>query len=190
MISHPPQMQDVGLKREVRLRFLASSAFSGNITYQNLLDILNVAATAVTAFDLFISVKIKFVEIWASALTNASATVTLIYDGGVVGLVGDQKLHTDSSMGIEPAHIRCVPAPMSAAALYQESSNNVAFVLVVPAGAVVDVSLSLRNPLNGGQVQTANAPAAATAGILYMRGLDGAAKAASAFTPVGALAID
>jgi hypothetical protein len=190
MIPHPPPVQDIGLRREVRLRFLCNAAFESAITFQNLLDILNVGATATTAYDLFYSVKIKFVEVWANGLANASATVTVIYDGATAGSVGDQKLHTDSSMGIEPAHVKCSPAPMTAAALYQLSSAAVAFFLNVPAGAVVDVSLSYRNPIAGNQVATQNVPVAAVAGVVYMRGLDGVAIAGTKFTPIGALATD
>jgi hypothetical protein len=190
LIPHPPPMQDIGLRREVRLRFLCNSAFESAITFQNLLDILNVAATTVTAYDLFYSVKIKFVELWANGLANASATVTIIYDGSTAGSVGDQKLHTDSSMGIEPAHVRATPAPRTLASMYQLSSSAVAFFLNVPAGAVVDVGLSFRNPIAGNQVPVQNAPVATVAGVVYMRGLDGVAAAGSKFTPVGALATD
>jgi len=190
LIPRPPPLRDMGLTHEVRVRFVANGAFSGNITYQNLLDIFNVASGATAAYDLFIATRVKFVEVWANALANASAVITLVYDGGTAGSVGDARLHTDASMGIEPAHIRAVPQPMTGAALYQVSSDTIAFVLVVPAGAVVDVSLSLRNAINGGQVVVQNAPAAATAGVLYVRGLDGLAVATSKFTPTGALAID
>jgi hypothetical protein len=189
-ISRPPPIQDLGLKRETRIRFLASGAFSSNITFQNLLDIFNVAATAVTAFDLFTLVKVKRVEIWANALANASATVTLIYSGTGAQGVGDQRIHTDSSMGIEPAHIVAVPDPMTVAAFYQLSSSDTAFFLNVPAGAVVDVSLSFRNPVVGSGNAVQNAPVAATVGALYYRGLDGQALAGSKFTPTGVIAVD
>lgn len=190
LIPHPPQLADMGLKREVRLRFNANAAFSGPISYQNLLDILNVAATATTAFDLFTQVKIKAIEVWANALANASATATVIFDGTVAGSVGDQKIHTDSSMGIEPAHVRAVPARLSLAAMYQASTAATAFYLNVPSGAVVDVSLSYRNPLIGTTTATQNAPVAATAGVVYVRGLDGLANATSKFTVVGPISVD
>jgi hypothetical protein len=190
MIPHPPPLGDFGIKRDVRVRFRANAAFTGSITFQNLLDIFNMAATAATAFDLFLSVKIKAIEVWCNALTNDTATVTVVFDGGVAGIVGDQKIHTDSSMGIEPAHIKARPARQTGAALFQLSSAANAFFITVPEGAIVDLELSFRQPLGGGTVATQNVPAAATAGVLYMRGLDGVAVAASKFTPVGAQAID
>jgi hypothetical protein len=190
VIPHPPSLPDFGIKRDLRTRFRANAAFTGSITFQNLLDIFNYAATAATAFDLFQSVKIKAIEVWCNALTNDTATVTVVFDGGVAGIVGDQKIHTDSSMGIEPAHIKARPARQTGAALFQLSSASNAFFLTVPEGAIVDLELSFRQPLAGGVVPTQNVPAAATAGVLYMRGLDGVAAAASKFTPVGAQAID
>lgn len=189
-IPHPPPINDIGLKREVRLRFLCNAAFANSITYQNLLDILNVGATAATAYDLFYAVKVKRVEVWANGLTNAVATVTVIFDGAVAGAVGDQKIHTDSSMGIEPAHVVARPTRLSQAAQFQVSSSTPCFDLVCPSGSIVDLELSLRQPLLGVAVAVQNAPAAVVAGVLYQRGLDGLAVATSKFTPVGPAAVD
>jgi len=190
LIPHPPPLQDMGLKREVRLRFLTNAAFAGQITFENLLDCINVAATATTAYDLFYAVRVKEVEIWANALANASATVSLVFNGTTAGGLGDQKLHTDSSMGIEPAHVKARPAPMSLAAMYQIATASNAFDLVLPMGSIIDVSLSYRNPFLGNQVTVQNAPVAATAGVLYARGLDGQAAATSKFVPQGFQSID
>jgi hypothetical protein len=189
LIPHPPPLQDLGLKRDVRIRFVTNSAFSGSITYQNLLDIFNVAASAITAFDLFTAVKIRSVEIWANGLTNSAVTATVTFDAGV-GIPGDTKVHTDSSMGIEPAHVLARPARMSLPALFQSSSNAVAFQLTVPVGAVVDLSLSLRNPLTASAVATQAAPAGALAGATYVRGMDGLPVATSKFTAQGFSALD
>jgi len=172
------------------VRFLCTSAFIGPISFQNLLDIFNVAATAVTAFDLFTAVKIKAVEIWANGLTNASAVVTVVFDGTTLGAVGDQKVHTDTSMGIEPAHVLARPVRQSQAAQFQNSSAATAVFVNVPSGAIVDMELSFRNDMLGTAVATQNAPAGATPGALYTRGLDGVALAASKFLPVGIFAVD
>jgi len=191
LIPHPPPVEDIGLRREVRVRMLCNAAFANDVTFQNLLDIFNsVTVSGTQAADLFTAVKVKKVEAWANGLTNASAIVSLIFDGATLGAQGDQKLHTDSSMGIEPAHIVAVPTRQSQCAQFQASSANKAFYLNCPAGTVVDLMLSLRNPLAGAAVITQNPPAAGTAGTLYMRGMDGVAVATSKFTPVGALAID
>jgi hypothetical protein len=174
----------------VRVRFVCLTAFNGTITFQNLLDIINVGATAITAFDLFTAVRVKRVDVWANALANASATVTVVFEGGTAGSVGDQKVHTSSSMGIEPARVRAAPLPLSGAALFQQSSNAVAFDLICPAGAVIDLELSYRNPIAGAAIAVQNAPAAAVAGVTYFRGLDGQALATSKFQPQGVQALD
>jgi len=191
LIPHPPPIQDIGLRREVRLRFACTSAFANDVTFQNLLDIFNVVTVSgVSAFDLFTAVKIKAVEVWANALANATVEAVVIYDGSTVGQAGDQKIHQDSSMGIEPAHVRAVPGRMTQAAQFQASTATKAFYLSCPAGAIVDLELSLRNPLAAMAVATQNAPAAGTAGAIYLRGLDGQAAAASKFAPQGPLAVD
>jgi hypothetical protein len=190
LIPHPPPVQDIGLKREVRVRMLCTAAFSGQITYQNLLDIYNLATSAVTATALYTAVKVKAIEVWANGLTNSSATVTILFDGAVLGAIGDQKIHTDSSMGIEPAHVRAVPGRMTQAAQFQEATANNAFRLICPIGAVLDLELSYRNPLIGSVVATQNAPAGASPGAVFVRGMDGVAAAGSSFLPVGPFAID
>jgi len=191
LIPHPPPIQDMGLRREVRVRFACTAAFSADVTFQNLLDIINVVTvSAVSASDLFTAVKVKAVEVWANALANATADIVVIFDSTVLGAQGDQKIHQDSSMGIEPAHVRAVPVRLSQAAQFQASSANKAFFLSCPQGAVVDLELSYRNPFAGLSVATQNAPAGGTGGAIYMRGLDGVAAAASKFTPQGPLAIN
>jgi len=191
LIPHPPPLQDMGLRREVRMRFLCTSAFANDVTYQNLLDIFNVVTvSAVSAIDLFTAVKVKAVEVWANALANASVEAVVIFDGATVGQAGDQKIHQDSSMGIEPAHVRAVPGRMTQAAQFQASTANKAFYLSCPSGAIVDLELSFRNPIAALAVATANPPAGGTAGAVYVRGFDGAAAAASKFTPQGPLAVD
>jgi len=191
LIPHPPPIQDIGLRREVRARFACTSAFANDITFADLLDIFNViAVSGVSAFDLFTAVKIKAVEVWANALANATVEVVVIFDGATVGQAGDQKIHQDSSMGIEPAHVRAVPGRMTQAAQFQASTTNKAFYLNCPSGAIVDLELSFRNPIAAMAVATQNAPAGGTAGAVYMRGFDGVAVAASKFTPQGPLAVD
>jgi len=191
MIPHPPPIQDLGLRRDIRLRFACNSAFASDVTFQNLLDILNiVTVTAVSAADLFTAVKVKAVEVWANGITNTTVQVVVIFDDTVLGAQGDQKIHQDSSMGIEPAHVRAVPSRQSQSAQFQASSANKAFFLNAPQGAVVDLELSFRNPFAGLSVATQNPPAGGTAGAIYMRGLDGVAAAASKFTPQGPLAIN
>jgi hypothetical protein len=185
-VTHPPQIPSLGITRDVRLRFNASSAFLAAITYKNLLDLIGVAATATTGFDLFTSVRINMVEVWAAAVIGTATTISLTFDGATVGVAGDDKLHSDTSMGIQPAHIKARPDPRTQAGQFQGSATAAsAFLLTVPAGAVIDVSLSFRNPVDGDVLAATAALSGATAGQLYYRGLDGLGTASTKLNAVG-----
>jgi hypothetical protein len=183
MIPHPPAIHDYSIVHERRLRFVSNGAVAQSITFQNLLDLLIMATSATTGADLFQAVRIKAVECWCTPALGSVSTVEVVFDGGTAGMVGDQRIHTDSSMGIEPAHVLARPAPRTGAALFQESNANAAFFLDVPQGAVVDVLLSFKQPMLGNAVGTQNPLVAATTGAIYARGLDGLAVATSKLLP-------
>jgi hypothetical protein len=153
MIPHPPQLPSYGITRDVRLRFSQLAAGTTNITFQNLLDAIAVCTSTTTAADLFEAVRVNSVELWALAAIGTPATVTLSFDGTTAGAQGDQKTHTDTSMGIEPAHVKAKPDPLTQAGQFQASQASVAFILTVPAGTVIDVSLTLRQPVIGRSMQ-------------------------------------
>jgi hypothetical protein len=178
MIPHPPPISEYNVKHATVLRFTASSAQSLNVTFQNLLDLVLLQTTAVAAFDLFYAVKIRRVDIWAIPVLGGATSVELIYNGVVAGFVGDQKIHQDTSMGVQPAHVSAKPGRSSLAADFQVSSATNAFRLIVPAGAVIDVHLSYLSRF-GPATAAQNASAGATVGSLTLRGLDGLAAAAT-----------
>jgi len=184
LLSHPPQIPDFTVRHGTRLRFVANAAVGQVVTYQNLLDLFLVATTAVAGFDLFATVKIRAVEVWADAVVGNAATVSVSFDGGTAGSVGDQRWHTDTSMGIQPAHVKARPSAKALCSNYQLSSNAAAFYLACPTGAVVDVELSYVQIL-GSAVAAQNALVGATPGAFYTRGLDGLAVATTKLTPVG-----
>jgi hypothetical protein len=188
-ITHPPQIPSAGITRDVRLRFLANAAFAANITFQNLLDTILFAATATSGFDLFQAVRINSVEVWAAAVLGTASTVAVTFDGATVGAAGDLILHTDTSMGIQPAHVKAVPAPRTQAGQFQPSGSAIAFLLEAPSGAVIDLSMTLRQPIDGNAVAAQNVLVAATAGVVYLRGLDGLASASTKLAPQGTLSI-
>jgi hypothetical protein len=170
------------------MRFVVTTAQtngSSPVTFQNLLDTINIALTAVTAVDLFDQVRVNFVEIWAApSQGSAPAQVGLEYSGATVGASGDGRLYSDSSMGVEPAHVRAAPSRLSQAALWQASSANTAFQLTCPIASIVDVDLSYRTVQSDAPVSVQNVPAGSTAGQLYYRGLDGRAIATTQMPPV------
>lgn len=184
LIPHPPPIASLGIVHSTKLRFITNAAVNQTaITFQNLLDLINVALTTVTASQLFVRVRVRAVEIWATPVLGAATTVQVEYVGGVAGDQGDGRIATDTSMGIEPAHVRSRPAPRSGVALFQGTSTDSAFTLTCPSGAVVDVELSFRG-LPGIFTATQNAPVGAVAGGWYYRGLDGLALGATVFVPV------
>jgi len=125
------------------------------------------------------------VELWALTVIGGAATVVASFNGETVGSQGDLKLHTDTSMGIEPAHVRARPDPRTQAGQFQVASANVAFSLDIPSGTVIDVSMSLRQPIQGQATAVQNALVAATTGAFYYRGLDGKASATTVLPVVG-----
>jgi hypothetical protein len=189
LIAHPPQIRSYGITREVRIRFVSNAAFAGSITFQNLLDMVLVGTGATTLVDLFFAVKVLSVELFSLPAVGGANTVVLIFSGATVGASGDQKTHTDTSMGIEPAHVKASPDRLTQAGQFQPSSADVAFTLQVPTGTVIDVSVALRNPIDGAApVVSQNAGVGVTAGQLFYRGLDGKAAATTQLPVVGALA--
>jgi len=185
-ISHPPELPSYGITRDVRLRFSCLAGTGQAITFQNLLDTILVATSGTAAADLFEGVRVNSVEAWGIAAIGTPSTVTVIYDGTTVGAMGDQKTHTDSSMGVQPAHVKARPDPLTQAGQFQPSSANTAFRLDVPTGAIIDVSLSLRQPVFGQAVSSQNVLVGATTGAVYYRGLDGKTTALTNFPVVGA----
>ncbi len=183
-ITHPPQIPDLNLVHGVRMRFVAVAAAAKTaITFQNLLDTWLVATSATTASDLFHSVKIRAVEVWSLGIISAATTVQVTYFGSAVGLYGPAKSVSDTSMGVQPAHIRAVPQALSPPAQFQQSNNNTAFELTCPAGAVIDIEMTFRNKF-GLNKAAQNATVGATTGAVGNRGLDGIAIATTNFTPV------
>jgi len=184
VISHPPSIQNIAVTHSTRLRFITNAAVAQTaITFQNLLDSILVATTNLAPFDLFQQVRVRSVELWAVPVLGGATTVQCEFRDQTAGFVGDAKIHSDTSMGVQPAHLRVRPAAKSGTALFQFSSANSAFTLTCPSGTVVDVELTFRGLP---QLATAaqNASVGAAAGAWYFRGLDGLAKAATVFVPV------
>jgi hypothetical protein len=184
IIPHPPPAVTT-LTHKGRLRFISNAAFAGNITWQNLLDAVNVSTSATTANDLFWMVRVKRVQIWCNGLTNTTQTIELSFTGTVNGLIGDEKMHSDMSMGIEPAYVDARPDPKSQAAQFQTAYSTPAWFMDIPAASVIDVTVEYRNNFVGAAPAVLAPPVGATAGQVCLRGLDGLAFASTKFPPVG-----
>lgn len=185
LIPHPPQINDYEVHHKKTLRFTAGAAVSQNITFQNLLDTIVIGnATNTLLSDLFFAVKLGRIKIWSTPIIGQVATVQVVFDGTAAGFVGDRKVHTDTSMGIEPAYVSCTPAKESLASKFQVSSSAVAFNIVCPAGSVIDINLTFRSDvITGSNVAAQNTAAGATGEFIQFRGLDGLAVATSKMLP-------
>jgi len=175
-IPHPPPLPIVNITYGTTLRFLSNAAFDGAITFQNLLDCLLMATTAVVANDIFYAVRVRKIQLWAIPILGQATTVAMQFNSNVAGFVGDQKTHTDTSMGIEPAYLTCVPGAKTLASMKQVSSGTTAFKLTIPANTVIDVHLSYIQQFQS-TIPALNAIVGGAAGVIYLRGLDGIAKA-------------
>jgi len=189
LISHPPSIQEYAIRHGTRLRFTCTAGASLLVTFQNLLDLILIATTTTQVADIFAQVKIRAVEVWGIAAVGTPSTVSVQFPSVVAGFVGDARLHTDTSMGVEPAHVRAVPAKGSQASLFQVSSANTAFVVSCPTGAVIDVELTFVQSSEQGAQIAQNVAVGATVGASYWRGLDGKTTALTSFPTVSTSAI-
>ncbi len=178
------------------LRFITTSNFTGavGVTYQNLLDMVIIAGTSTTAYQLFDYVRVKRVTIRGlgglpanSLYATGVSTVSVEYPGLVIGSGGSGRLASDSSMGQVPAMASLMPDPRSQAALWQPTSGNTCFVVRANdyaggalIGAIIDVELSFKNNPDVNPATVASAVAGATSGEIYFGGIDGARLAATA----------
>jgi hypothetical protein len=185
VISHPPPIQPQ-LKHRQRMRFSVGTALTLEpILFADLLDTILFAATATAGYDVYDQVRINSVEMWAAPVIGGTAQVLCQFDGQNLGAIGDGKIHSDSSMGIQPAHIVARPEKDSQCAQWQFSAGGAqAFSLTAPVGAIVDVDLSFRTVQSIAPVAAQNALVGATVGELYYRGLDGVAIATTKLTPI------
>jgi len=181
LIPHPPQLDRFELEHSQSLRFTTSGAISSlSITFENLLDTMLFATTAIAPYEIFSKVKVRRVKVWSVPALGTAASATVVYSGQSAGFSGDDMIHTDTSMGIEPAFVNAAPSRKCLAALFQEPSNSSAFTLSCPAGSVVDVLLSFRG-LPNVAIAAQNASVGATVGTFFYRGLDGKAVATTSF---------
>jgi hypothetical protein len=183
MRTHPPQVNGMELRHSATLRFRVPAAISSTISFQNLLDTMLVATTAVAGTNLFQTVRIREVRIWGIGAVGTSTSASLEFSGTTTGVLGDQAIHTDTSVGVSPLFIRASPSRRALASDFQLSTGAAAFVLTVPAGSVVDVDLTFRSAFASANASCANALVGATAGAQYVRGLDGLAVATTAYPP-------
>jgi len=186
-IPHPPSIGDYAVTQSKRLRFTTNAAVAQEITFQNLLDTVLFSVTASFPYDVFQQVRIRKIRLWSLPSLGTSSTVVVIFNGTTLGTQGDRVVHTDASMGIEPAFLDVRPRQTALASMWQTSLANNAFYIEVPTGSIIDISLDFRSDTQGVATSAQNVSAGATVGALAFRGLDGLAIAGTKFTPPAGL---
>jgi len=182
VLSHPPEIRDFAIVHNTRMRFVSTGAAQFQVTYSNLGDLIVWAKTTTTVSDVFFQVRIRRIQMWAAPTLGTATTVSCQFNGSS-SQGGDMKLHSDTSMGIEPAHVSARPAAKSGASLFQAcNGGGNAFLLTCPSGTVIDVELTFRGTPNF-NISAANAAVGVAAGAWYFRGLDGLPKATTAYPP-------
>jgi hypothetical protein len=171
------------VRHGTRLRFVVNAAVDQDITYKDLMDTILVATSSTALYDLFQMVKVRAVEVWAAPLLGSAVSVGVAFDSVSAGEIGDLRWHTDTSMAVQPAHVKARPSPKSQAAQFQPQSAASAFHLTCPTGSVVDVELTFVQSAQLVSNFATNVGVGLTTGASYWRGLDGLAIATTKLTP-------
>lgn len=188
--SHPKQLGNYGIAQTKRLRYLVGAALSGQqITYKNLIDTVCVCTAATSLYCLFRAVKIISVEMWDTSALGAASSVAVLFNENDANLSGTQKMITDISMGVIPAHLKAKPEPESLSSEWHIGAGpntTQAFALWCSASCVIDVVLDFKSGTTGTSDGAFNACVGGGVGAIAFRGLDGLATAATKFIcPIG-----
>ena len=173
MIHPPPFVPTRTVK--CRYRFIATAAStSDQLTATSFLDLLCVAATTTSAYQLGNFFKIDSIEIWGPMASDlAPVTCQIEWNGSTAGAFGKSVVHSDTSMGASvPAHVRSQPPVGSQLAQWLSAGAFNIALLKYPAKSVVDVHFSLVLRDDAAATAVTGAVAAATVGALYVRALN------------------
>jgi len=159
-----------------------SNAGSYTMARSNMLNLMQVAVTAVTTMRPIEAIKLNRIRVWSNppALGSPPTTVSVEW----VGTQGPSVIHSDTSMGVRPACVITRP-PKDASERWWSMSNfnetDQLFTLVLPADALIEVSTTIRLVDNESSI-AGDIPAGATPGTFYYDYLDGIAS--GKLTPV------
>ncbi len=185
--ERPPQIATT-VKSKHRFRFTSgTNVGSFAITRLRLLELLQVAKTATTATRIINAARVRSVELWGEppALGAAQTSVSVEW----VGTNAPSVLHSDTTMGVRPAHVFSVPPAGSSSQWWSitgSGETDQLFIINIGTGSsnvIIDVVVDLRFVDNEAAIATSVNPAAATAGTLYYNYLDGFTSAKLA--PIG-----
>jgi len=186
-ILHPPTLPDYAITHRKKLRFLVNATLTQQvITYSNLVDTVCIVATSTSLYNLFRAVRVLSVEMWDSALSNAISSIGILFGENDSNQGGTQCMTTDTSLGIQPAHLFKKPAKGSLSSQWHVGfgpNTTQAFVLWCSASCIIDVHLEFRSSSIGSANGAALACVGGVVGAVAYRGLDGLAIATTKFLP-------
>jgi len=165
-----------------RFRFTCAAGNGGAVvTRKNLLNLLQLATSAVTTVRLLQAVRLRSVEVWTNPVALGSAPTTCSIEW--VGENAPSVVESDISLGVRPAHVRSSPPQLSSSQWWSisgQQETDQLFILSLPANSIVDVIADIR--FVESEAPTAgDIPAGASLGQLYGNYLDGIA--GSTLTP-------
>lgn len=167
-----------------RVRFSPPGAVNNaSITRKNLLNLFEIAASAVTAYRLFESVRVMAIEVWSPSTSGLATPAYCSIEW--LGSNSPSSVVSDMSMSTYPAYIKTSPPARSSAQWWSISGSDetdTLFAITCGAGSVVDVHLVAKLPdFEAGTL--GDAPTGASTGTLYFNYLDGISSAG--ITPIG-----
>lgn len=157
-----------------RYRFVASSALSRvAITGIDLFDLLCMAATSTSAYELCSAVRIKSLKIWGPMASDLSPVSVAIEYSATTSPAAPSEVRSDTSVGsTEAAQLSFPPPKGSIWSLWINGSGSTVFYLTGPANSIVDLTLEQQLRCDQGVAAVSAAVSGATAGQVYVRALD------------------
>ncbi len=165
------------------LEWVANAVYTGTITWRMLLDTVVMATTSTAGYDVFYSMRLHYVEIWTPDVAAGVVAnwPSLAFDSPSQGDQRVFQIPCTSNGG----YAKCKPSNKSLNGLtWQNSSSVGAFTLNnIGIGTIVRIHCTVRARMGSGSATAAaNALSGATAGTIYLRGLDGLATASSSWS--------
>ena len=189
--GHPP-MLSTSVQVDHAFRFNVATAGGYNVTCKDLGDLLCMADTATSAYQLGRAVRIRKVEMWAgpNAATLAPVTISCEFLGTGGDTTGNSRIWSDTSIGsTRVASLSVGPPKASRAAQWQDSTDtDILCQLGVPVGAIIDIHYSVVLRDGVGVSAVTGAVAGATAVTVYLRALT-STSSTTAIPPVSYLTI-
>jgi hypothetical protein len=176
-----------------KFRFQSNASFSNtNFNAADLLDVLFLATSSTNGSRVLDSIRLVNIEMWgamASTLVPVTVEIEYVFGGASAGGAGGgDASRSSTTIGSDhPAWVKLAPPEHSNAQFWQGSSaSNNLFQLSGPLNTIIDITLEIRFNNTLATVSLQNPVlVSATAGALYVGGLDGIRKATTVFPPVG-----